>query len=233
MNSIVYKTKENKTMFFFAKLFQIVNILSAKYNIDESHGLQHSMQIVHYANDIYQHERHNYPILQSEKQEKIIYVAAILHDMCDKKYVNETEGMLEIYNKWDDVFLGGGGGGEGSGEGDKEILDIASQIITTMSYSKVKVAGFPDLGDYQMAYHIVREADLLCAYDFDRSMIYHMRKHNCDLVEAYYNARNIFNERILRHNIDNLFVTEYSKRTSIILHIQSIKRLLAWKKILL
>jgi len=118
-------------------------------------------------------------------------------------------------------------------DNDKEIMDIATQIITTMSYSKVKVVGFPDLGDYQMAYHIVREADLLCAYDFDRSMIYHMRKNNCNLLEAYHNARNIFNERILRHNIDNLFVTEYSKRTSITLHLHSIKRLLSWNKLLL
>jgi HD superfamily phosphodiesterase len=209
-------------MFFFTKLFQIVNILSAKYNIDESHGLLHSMQIVHYANDIYQHEKYNYPILQSERQKKIIYVAAVLHDMCDKKYVNETEGMMEIREKWNEIF----------GE-DEEILDIASKIINSMSYSKVKVVGFPELGDYQMAYHIVREADLLCAYDFDRSMIYHMRTRNCNLVEAYHSARNIFNERILRHNVDNLFVTDYSKRTSITLHVHSIKRLLAWNKLLL
>ena len=210
-------------MFFFTKIFQIVNILSAKYNIDESHGLLHSMQIVHYANDIYQHEKYNYPILQSERQKKIIYVAAVLHDMCDKKYINETEGMVEIHQKWKDIF----------GEEDTEILDIASKIINSMSYSKVKVVGFPELGDYQMAYHIVREADLLCAYDFDRSMIYHMRTRNCNIVEAYYNARNIFNERILRHNSDNLFVTEYSKRISITLHVHSIKRLLAWNKLLL
>jgi len=209
-------------MFFFTKLFQIVNILSAKYNIDESHGLLHSMQIVHYANDIYQHEKYNYPILQSERQKNIIYVAAVLHDMCDKKYVNETEGMMEIREKWNEIF----------GE-DEEILDIASKIINSMSYSKVKVVGFPELGDYQMAYHIVREADLLCAYDFERSMIYHMRTTNCNLVEAYHSARIIFNERILRHNIDNLFVTEYSKRTSITLHVHSIKRLLAWNKLLL
>ena len=212
-------------MFFFTKIFQIVNILSAKYNIDESHGLLHSMQIVHYANDIYQHEKYNYPILQSERQKKIIYVAAVLHDMCDKKYINETEGMMEIHQKWKDIF--------GEGEEDTEILDIASKIINSMSYSKVKVVGFPELGDYQMAYHIVREADLLCAYDFDRSMIYHMRTRNCNIVEAYYNARNIFNERILRHNSDNLFVTEYSKRISITLHVHSIKRLLSWNKLLL
>jgi hypothetical protein len=47
-------------MSFFVKLFQIVNILSAKYNIDESHGIIHSMQILHYAHDIYENEKYNY-----------------------------------------------------------------------------------------------------------------------------------------------------------------------------
>jgi len=211
-------------MSFFIKLFQLVNVLSAKYNIDESHGILHSMQILHYANNIYENEKYNYPILQNETQKKIIYTAAILHDMCDKKYMNEGEGIIEIHNNWNNIFVG---------EKDYEnTLDIATEIMQTMSYSKVKKSGFPDLGDYQMAYHIVREADLLCAYDFDRSMIYHIRKNNCDVLESYQNAHSIFNDRILRHNIDNLFVTEYSKKTSMQLHIQSIQRILTWKKIL-
>ena len=48
-----------------------------------------------------------------------------------------------------------------------EKLDIIFQIITTMSYSTVKKNGFPSLNEYQLAYHIVREADLLAAYDID------------------------------------------------------------------
>jgi hypothetical protein len=218
-------------MSFFVKLFQIVHILSAKYQIDESHGLLHSMQILHYAHDIYEHEKINYPILQQEQQKEIIYIAAVLHDMCDKKYMNETEGIHEIHNNWNELFSE-----EQEQEQEQERLsknlEIATKIMNTMSYSKVKTLGFPDLGDYQMAYHIVREADLLCAYDFDRSMIYHMRKNNCNLLDSYTNTVSIFNKRILRHNIDNLFVTEYSKRKSFQLHIQSITRLLTWKKIL-
>jgi hypothetical protein len=209
-------------MSFFIKLFQIVNLISAKYNIDESHGIIHSMQILHYAHDIYEKEKYNYPILQQEQQKEIIYIAAVLHDMCDKKYMNETDGIQDIYNNWNELFT----------DSDTKNLEIATKIMNTMSYSKVKKFGFPDLGDYQMAYHIVREADLLCAYDFDRSIIYHMRKHNCNLLESYTNAVSIFNERILQHNNDNLFVTEYSKRKSFQLHIQSITRLLTWKKLL-
>ena len=208
----------------FVKLFHIVNLLYSKFNIDESHGLLHSMQILHYAHDIYENEKYNYPILQSKKQADIIYVAAILHDMCDKKYMNESEGIVEIHNLWKQEI--------GYKSEDNEIMDIATKIIRTMSYSKVKKVGFPELGDYQMAYHIVRESDLLCAYDFDRSMIYHIRTNKCSIIEAYNNAHTIFCDRILRHNEDNLFVTEYGKRKSMQLHILSIQRMMAWKKIL-
>jgi hypothetical protein len=212
-------------MSFFVKLFQIVNILSSKYNIDESHGIIHSMQILHYAHDIYENEKFNFPILQSEQQKDIIYTAAILHDMCDKKYVDENIGIIEIQNKWNNLFLE---------EKDYEnTLEIATKIMSTMSYSKVKKSGFPtDLGDYEIAYHIVREADLLCAYDFDRSMIYHIRKNNCNILDAYHNAHSIFSDRILRHNIDNLFITEYGKKKSLQLHLLSVQQLMTWKKLL-
>ena len=35
-------------------------------------------------------------------------------------------------------------------------LEVIGKIIGTMSYSKVKANGYPDLGEYQLAYHIVR-----------------------------------------------------------------------------
>ena len=78
--------------------------------------------------------------------------------MCDKKYMDEKEGIKEI-----EKFLE-------SKLSDDEINIILS-IITTMSYSTVKANGYPDLGFYQTAYHIVREADLLSAYNFDRCVI--------------------------------------------------------------
>ena len=112
------------------------------------------------------------------------------------------------------------------------IIKIIKQIITTMSYNKVKKNGFPDLGKYQLAYHIVREADLLSAYDFDRCMCYQMHKTNCDIYDAFINANNLFEKRMFRHNEDGLFITDYSKKESIILHTNSIKRIAAWKSIL-
>jgi hypothetical protein len=129
--------------------------------------------------------------------------------MCDKKYMNETEGMVEIHKLWKQEI--------GYKSEDTEIIDIATKIILTMSYSKVKKVGYPELGDYQMAYHIVRESDLLTAYDFDRSMIYHMSVSGVEIEGAYENAKDIFMKRILKHNEEKLFFTDYAKEESILL----------------
>jgi hypothetical protein len=208
-------------MTLFMKLFQIINIMSSRYGIDESHGIIHSMNVLHYANNIYQHESIKYPELK--KQENIIYIASVLHDMCDKKYVNESYAIQEIDRCLKDLD---------NTDITQNDIDVSKKIMQTMSYSTVKKFGYPDLKEYQRAYHIVREADLLSAYDFDRSMIYHIRKNNSSLPEAYDNACAIFKTRILRHNIDGLFTTEYAQRKSVILHHQSVKRMLTWRRFL-
>ena len=81
--------------------------------------------------------------------------------MCDKKYMNEVEGLKRIED-----FI--------EKDIDTERKEIILKIISTMSYSIVKKNGFPNLGIYQNAYHCVREADILSAYDFDRCVIYDM-----------------------------------------------------------
>ena len=111
-------------------------------------------------------------------------------------------------------------------------IDKVDQIISTMSYSTVKKNGYPDLGEYQMAYHIVREADLLTAYDFDRSIIYHMYKTNGDFFKSYENAIDIFDNRVLKHHIDNLFITDYSKKKGLELHNSALIQIQSWKKII-
>ena len=212
-------------MSLLTKLFQYVLLTSSKYNIDETHGVSHSMKVLQFANNIYEAERFKHPILQ--QQEKVIYVSAILHDMCDRKYVNEEEGLLSINNFLKDKLT-------------PDELYATKKIISTMSYSKVKKSGFPDLQEYQMAYHVVREADLLSAYDFDRCMLYNMRcqvKNNgstdeVKIMDAYNDANELFNKRVLAHNKDRLFVTDYSKERYLELHIDAMRRMNAWKRIM-
>jgi HD superfamily phosphodiesterase len=207
-------------MSLLSKLVHFVLLTTKKYNIDESHGLSHSMNVLHYANKIYEHEVKSYPILKN--QEKLIYVSAILHDMCDKKYLDEATGLREI-----ESFLQ-----EEDALSPTEI-NMSKQIMSTMSYSKVKQVGYPIMGGYQKAYHIVREADLLTAYDFDRCIIYKINKNGGDLEDAFKNANELFENRVLKHNEDNLFQFDYSKRESVLLHEIALQRISGWKRIMI
>jgi len=204
-------------MSLLTKLFNFVLLTSAKYNIDESHGLSHSMDVLHNAHKIYENEVPLNPYLL--QQENIILTSAALHDMCDKKYMNEYEGIKLIEDFLKDKL-------------DNEEIEITKKIITTMSYSTVKKNGFPSLGVYQHAYHIVREADLLSAYDFDRCMIYNMNKSNSTIEYAFNDSYNLFQNRVLKHNKDGLLLTDYSIRKSHILENKAITRIDQWRKIL-
>jgi len=179
------------------------------------------MNVLRYANAIFDEELKWTPtpdLLKS--QQTVISVAAVLHDMCDRKYRVVDEGLTEIAGLMVPEIP--------SAEDRNAVLDI----VSTMSYSKVKKDGFPALGSYQTAYHIVREADLLTAYDFDRSMIYHMSTGNKTLDQSYQNAKELFYDRVLRHNEDGLFFTRYAQRQSNILHNRALMRMLYWKKVI-
>lgn len=204
-------------MRLITKLFNYVLATTTKHKIDESHGLLHSMEVLRYSNKIFESEVIKRPFIQPH--ERIIYVSAILHDMCDKKYMNEKEGIQEIEHYLQDSLT------------QKEI-DVTSKIISTMSYSTVKKNGFPLLYEYQTAYHIVRESDLLTAYNFDRSMIYHMHKNSSsNLYEVFLESKNLFNNRIFMHEKDNLFITDFSKLESKSLHEKSIEQIKQWESI--
>ena len=186
-----------------SRAFDLVVLLSKKFNIDESHSLKHSMEVYNFALKIYESELEMNHYLQHQKD--IIILAAILHDTIDKKYVDESVGLEEIRNYMTDHIS-------------QEKIEIIFQIITTMSYSTVKKQGFPLLNEYQLAYHIVREADLLAAYDIDRCIIYAMYKKSMNYIEAVNAATILFENRVFKHLTDKLFVTSFSKKLSIQLH---------------
>jgi hypothetical protein len=183
--------------------FKYVIETSKRCNIDESHALKHSMEVYGFANRIYESEIKKNSEL--ENQREIICMAAIGHDMCDKKYMDEKEG-IENYKKYLSEFI------------TPDKLEIIGKIIGTMSYSKVKANGYPDLGEYQLAYHIVREADLLAAYDIDRCVMYSMYCYNIEYTKALQLAIELFDNRVFRMRQDKLFKTTYSKKESIKLH---------------
>jgi len=177
------------------KCFQFIIETSVKYNIDESHALKHSMQVLNFAKDIYSKEILKFPDLIRHKD--IIYISALLHDMCDKKYVEDEYNSLQRLKDYMCIYVA------------ENKLDVIVSIIATMSYSKVKNDGYPLLGEYMKAYHIVREADLLAAYDTERCIIYAMMKERRKYSDAVERCINLFNVRVLKYISDDLFTTEY------------------------
>ena len=202
---------------YLSKLFNVVLMTISKYKIDESHGITHAMNVLHNCDHLIDSVIQEQP--EIEEHRKIIYSAAILHDMCDKKYMNEDEGIKEIKSYIYDSIS-------------NNELDVIENIVSTMSYSKVKKKGFPDLGQYQKAYHVVREGDLLAAYDFDRCMIYHMTQNNTDVHSAFQDAYNLFQTRIFKHQEDGLLLFPYSNEQHTILSGQAHIRIQHWRKML-
>lgn len=185
-------------------LIDFVILSSNMFQIDESHSVIHSMDVLEHANSIFISEVKNNPWLETQK--KIIFSAAILHDMCDNKYMDESLGMIRIKECL-----------EAESSISCQDIDVILKIISTMSYSKVKKYGYPkDLPEkYMLAYHIVREADLLAAYDFNRCILYRIMKTQANYSEATRNASALFENRVFKHNEDNLFITDYSKQLSV------------------
>jgi len=184
----------------------VINTCS-KYNIDDSHSLIHSIDVLRYANKIYDTES---KINQSlDKYKNVIFLSAVLHDMCDDKYMDQNRGVTDIEDFLKPHIC-------------VESIGNIKTIISTMSYTKVKSYGFPELGEMQTAYNIVREADLLAAYDIKRSIIYNMyqNKENEDRNFSYSNvcAEFLFLNRVLKHFDDELFVTESGKEIGKKLH---------------
>ena len=182
--------------------FDCVQLLTERYGIDESHGLSHSLNTLGFAQEIYRSELRTAPELRAQKT--VIFTAAVLHDLCDKKYVNEQEGVREIcrYMRAHSAI-------------DAPSLAAVVRIITSMSYSTVKQRGFPqDLGSANLmaAFHVVREADLLAAYDMDRCVVFGMKVNQMPYSAALREARQLYAARIETYIDDGLFVTAYGRR---------------------
>jgi hypothetical protein len=199
------------------QLLYFVLATSKKYNIDESHGLTHSINVLHFANELFEYESVLHPRIKNH--DKIIYISAALHDMCDKKYMDVNDGIHDIEEFLQDKLV-------------PNEINIVKQIVSTMSYSKVKKDGFPHLGQFQNAYNIVREADLLTAYDFDRCIVYNMHCKGNNIDSAFNEAYDLFHTRVFQHENDGLLTTDYSKAKHIVLKNTALDRMNSWRKIL-
>ena len=198
----------------FNQIFKFVVDTCAKHSIDDSHGLKHSMDVLNYSQKIFNNEKILNNIVYDYPYEKIIYTSAILHDMCDNKYMDDDDGLYNIKK-----FL------RNDLDYKETEIDIIGKIINTMSYSKVKKYGFPNLKEYQLPYHIVREADLLTAYDIDRCIAYGINKRNMTYEESFCEARKLYNIRMGKHIDDNLLTTQFALEEGKILDVVNRNRI--------
>jgi hypothetical protein len=188
--------------------FQCVRDLSVRYNVDESHSMKHSMEVLSFTIESYQHHVTRNP--QLANQQRVLYAVAVVHDMCDKKYVTEEVGLRDIYPYLHMHFT-------------PEEFTILCRIITTMSYSRVRTYGYPELYEWQLVYHIVREADLLASYDLDRCILYGIYRENLPYSEALLRSKVLFHNRVLRYIADGMFLTEYGCAKAHELHGRSMR----------
>lgn len=179
-----------------------------EFNIDESHGMQHGIDVLNYAKVIVQRYLDDNPNIifienmPNKDAEMIIYVSALVHDWIDKKYMREDlacQRMEAHFSSHEFKYI-------------KEVLII----ITNISYSKRLVRrkqGLPmiDTGYLQLATEIVADADMLDAYKADRCLIYQRRfQHHTVLdpiqAEAWPNEVNTDNEYDIRRIAKNILV---------------------------
>ena len=182
----------------------IVNFILTQckqYKIDESHALNHALNVFTTSIKIYDHEKESNPFL--EQQKRIIFTSALIHDTCDSKYTDETTSLQHI-----NTLLV-------NEQYRSDEIGAITNIITKMSYHKIKQHGFPDMGDYQCAFNIVREADLLCGYDFNRVILYGIYKQDLEYIESFRRSRELYYERMDNQISDGLFFTYYGKQLAI------------------
>ena len=186
--------------FLYVSVIQFIIEMVINYNIDESHGLRHSLSTMRNAHQIYMNEKINNPWLSD--YEDVILVSALVHDLCDLKYTKKEESLAIIkYNLQPHLS--------------KTQIDDVIKIITSMTYDSVKKNGFPkNFGKLLLPYHITREADLMEGYDIPRSITYSLLKKmdmQKNITKSIEETLNFFEKRVFKHNEDGLFITETSK----------------------
>lgn len=170
-------------------LFNFIEYMCNKYSIDESHGLKH-------AKGTFQRARVLLYTLDDVKEDesRVALYSAALHDTCDSKYTNVELASAQI-STWllEQGWI-------------NEEVDAIIGIITTMSYSKLKLQSvggqpvYPDHGKWQRAYHVARHADLLEGYIVARCFLYNMHIHPDKSDDDHWLAvRTLFDRRVFRY----------------------------------
>lgn len=160
-----------------------------KYGIDESHGVEHAKDCVQFARQLMD-------LTTPDDQYMVVVYAAAVHDTVDKKYTPVDQACSEVREFFTKIGT------------QERLIDAILNIITTMSYSyltkrRSEGLSYPDHGVWQNAYHIVRHADLLCAYRMERCYQYQIHvTPGISEEDAKEAVKKIFQIRVLRYISD-------------------------------
>lgn len=177
-----------------------------QYRIDYSHDIHHSWRVVELGSLIADREYHF-----NHAQKEVLYLAGMLHDMCDPKYTPWAHAVLDVSN-----FL------KNRCYTSMMVHDGVMNIITSMSYSQVVQPDgslrFPPWlwkeKNFKEVYHTVREADLLTSYDLKRMV--HYKHDKLGLVyssDIYQDIVHTVNTRMCRLlDKKDMFVSHTAKK---------------------
>lgn len=186
--------------------YHLARHLGRQMGIDNSHNHVHSKEVLHWATEILRR-------LDTDERQKISNIGclhighcALLHDLLDKKYDTELSVKDQVHLHLGQWFP----------------APQAQQMINVMegiSYSKTVRTGadgnrsveFPlwvrDHPEWSQVYHVVREADLLAAYNLARMVEYRRcRFPELSIDEIRADMRSLFDRRIRTMVDDGLFV---------------------------
>ena len=174
-------------------LYTFIDEFCKEHNIDPSHDVTHSRDCVLFAEKLMDYSF-------SEDEKEMARYAAALHDCVDKKYVDVVEASHHILG-----FL------TSIGWSDQRAAALLA-MVTTMSYSKLtsmvvdRKPVFPDHGEWDRVYHVVRQADLLCSYRVHRCYQYQKRIHP-DWTEAahWVRVQAMFQDRMFKYVTNGWF----------------------------
>jgi HD superfamily phosphodiesterase len=202
---------------------EYVKIRSLLYKIDDSHNHKHSAAVFKEGRKLMDMKVKHFP----PNNRLIVYLGCLLHDMCDRKYMDEKKGLENIRD-----FL------TSECKLDDEIVNAVTKIIPRMSYSKtIKNNSFvlpDDLHDFPYIdeYHIIRHADLLTAYDLLRPIDFRYGvdlKFEKNMNEILSEADNIIKNRVLKMIDGNIFVDKESKYLAQMYHKKALNQYNRWK----
>jgi len=203
----------------------------AHYHIDSSHGLGHLVNTAVYARIILEEftEVSIIPGLSKAEEEGLIVDAAFTHDLIDKKYMDEHEGIARLDHLLTEHQYG------------RKNIDMLITIISTMSFShrvaRLKTGQIMiESGPLALAVGIVVDADQLDGYDIERCRMYQINRHfgiNDALTSLYPKRphlddrgrlcrgwiKTILTKRVLKYK-DEYMNTTTGKKLAVPLHIK-------------